>query len=54
MIIVFDDIHEMVLVVFMATTLVILVMKGFSSGGSSRDNYMVVKMVLMVAKVKKK
>ena len=54
MIIVFGDIHEMVLVVLMATALVILVMKGFSSGGSNRGNYMVVKTELVVAKVKKK
>ena len=54
MIIVFGDIHEKVLVVLMATTLVILVMKGFSSGGSGRGNYMVLKTVLVVARVKKK
>lgn len=54
MIIVFGDIHEKVLVVLMATTLAILVMKGFGSGGSSNGNYMVVKTVLAVAKVKKK
>ena len=53
MIIVFGDIHEKVLVVLMATVLVILVMKGFNSGGSGRGNYMVVKMALVVAKVKK-
>ena len=54
MIIVFGDIHEKVLVVLMATALVILVMKGFSSDGSGKGNYTVVKTVLMVAKVKKK
>ena len=54
MIIVFGNIHEKVLVVLMATTLVILVMKGFSSGGSGRGNYMVLKTVLVVARVKKK
>ena len=36
MIIVFGDIHEKVLVVLMATALVILVMKGFSSMGAAR------------------
>ena len=54
MIIVRGGIHEKVFVVLMATALAILMMKGFGSDGSSRGNYMVVKTVLVVAKVKKR
>ena len=54
MIIVRGSIHEKVFVVLMATALAILMMKGFGSDGSSRGNYMVVKTVLVVAKVKKR
>ena len=54
MIIVRGGIHEKVFVVLMATVVAISVMKGFGSDGSGRANYMVVKMVLVVAKVKKR
>ena len=51
---VYGGIHEKIFIVLMATALAISVMKGFGSDGSGRGNYMVVKMVLVVAKVKKR
>ena len=51
---VYGGIHEKIFIVLMATALAILMMKGFGSDGSSRGNYMVVKTVLVVAKVKKR
>ena len=51
---VYGSIHEKIFIVLMATALAISVMKGFGSDGSGRGNYMVVKTVLVVAKVKKR